>query len=168
MEVRKQRPTVESMTCALGRHDSLPAPELDVCTKARKELYHKPSQSWCLCEDRPLGSVHSMNCECIWFPLLHPLQYNECWNTFKNFFFQKSDPPHNERIIHTYVVQGGLCFWYWFLASCVLLPHPGSRTSWLTTQDRCAPSQGVTSGGFQTCTQFKDCRARLCLYMMNM
>lgn len=30
---------------------------------------------------------------------------------------------------------------------CVSLAHPEEKTSWLTTQDRYAPSQGVISGG---------------------
>lgn len=60
--------------------------------------------------------------------------------------------PVNGNVVDTHVVQAdSVRLVLGCSLACVPLPLPGERASGLTAQDRHARSQGVISGGLQTC-----------------
>ena len=89
---------------------------------------------------------YPINCEWIWgqFPFLP----KRILLRFPKFVFAVNRWSVHTRVALVDCVWGGV--WCWVSALCVSLPR-SEKTSWLTTQDRYAQSQGVISGSFWTC-----------------
>lgn len=117
-------------------------------TKVRKELYPtQPSLFWC--GDCLPGAVSPINCEWIPgpLPLVHPLQYNDGWNTF--FLISEVSFLLGGRLCtHMQYKADLVClvvFWHYVYVTSL----PWGEDAWPSAQDRYALSQDVISG-FQT------------------